>query len=199
MKDYFKYVILWLFFLPSLNSYSDTVNWDAAAPIGNPVANSLAIFTAPIFPNQFVATWAASSPLGQPVYSIYDGTSWSSAEAITTDNTRYAFINIYSSANLSGNVLATWTNKSTHYPFYSIYNGSSWSVPSAISTLYTSANDVYSSAISSTQFLATWVNRLSSTPYYGIPYYSIFDGSAWSNPLPIINSILIRITTNLIP
>lgn len=128
--------------------------------------------------NQTIATWSDSSSL-HPFFSTYDGSSWSTPAAISSNLTADVYTSFDSN---TGQTVATWTDIATHFPYYAIYDGLSWSTPAVISTntSFTALTDTYVSYnIDTDQIIATWANVV---PTY--PYFSVYNGT-WSTPAVI--------------
>ena len=113
-----------------------------------------------------------------PFYSIYNG-SWSTATAIpsSTVNFGHNVFNVYDPVR--DVYWAAWTDNTTGFPVFGYYNGS-WNL-GTISNTSSSGSSVFLATDSAGSILAVWSSG-------GIPMYSIYNGTMWSNALQISNS-----------
>lgn len=129
---------------------------------------------------EIVATWTDSAT-NYPTYSIYNGTTWSAPDTISSSITGAL---VYTSYNAdTQETVATWTNVSSHRPYYSVYDGMTWSAAALVSstdTFVAETNTFNSFNSSSNETVATWTDNNN-----GFPYYSLYDGATWSTPARI--------------
>src|SRR5581483_9492952 len=123
--------ILTLFggFLANLNL--ECAGWSPPVPITNqPGAEEDVFVVYDVAHDQTIALW--KNLLSQPVYSIWNGSSWSApvlidgASSITSASVIAAFGNTGNTGNI---VIATWSDSNAK-PTYAIWNGSApWQGP----------------------------------------------------------------------
>lgn len=130
-----------------------------------------------------MATWVSRDSPYTLYYSVFDGSSWTDP-AYIDDGTlqgKADVCNAYDSS--SGKVVATWVNNGDKRPYYGVYQGGVWTTTGYISSNsdYNAYEDVtISFNAASGTFMATW-----GTDEAGYPYYSIYDGSSWTEPTRI--------------
>lgn len=128
-----------------------------------------------------VAAWANTGD-SAPYYAVYDGSTWTTpgtpiplgASAGVNFNTTLT----YDAANQT--VIAFWSEVSTQLPFYAVFDGSSWTTPGTalpIDFVATGVyNDIHATYDPATQtVIAAWADSTTR-----LPYYTVFDGTAWS-------------------
>lgn len=165
--------------------------WSSAQPItSNPALASYSDVSVTFNPvsEEFMATWTLNSD-NTPYYSIYKNSMWSTPAPIATP--AQVFDVVFAAANtFNGDVIASWVESSspTHVKA-AIYTNGSWGTPVQISdTLINSAADdafvVYDPYRDTT--MITWASGYIPAR---LPYYSIYNGTSWSAPAIISNTI----------
>ncbi len=133
----------------------------------------------------FLVTWADNYPSDLPIYTIFDGSTWTTPSSIPSSSPAQTII--ASSFNSgTGTFLVTWGGiiSPLGYPFYATFDGSTWSTPAQIPSSSSLASAVFSAVNPSTgTFLAVWMDGNSTNPYY-----ATFDGTSWSTPAQIPGS-----------
>lgn len=136
---------------------------------------------------------------------FYDGTAWGAAHRVTptaamvsdpkvgflADN-RAVALWVQNKESLATIVTAGRTEPGLKEVYYALWDGAAWSAPAAITD---DANADGSPALATDRAtgraVAAWVRRL-NPPEAGTPHsvfaivYSIFNGTSWSAPLPIV-------------
>jgi autotransporter-like protein len=148
------------------------------------------IVTADAGRGSVIATWQ-DGVTSDPIASISTdgGVSWGSP--ITISGTNTVKDNVQSAYNsATGNIIATWLNKSTGFPFSSTSTdgGATWSaIPTQIASdsgtfdAVSTYNPVFNNIVS------TWVDSTTNLPMAAI---STNDGQTWSSPITISSSII---------
>ncbi len=114
-------------------TYSGAGPWSAPATIATASADNVFV-SYNSTDNETIATWLDKLNSYRPTYSVFNGTTWTTPAAITTDaanSTGRTLFTCFDSAN--NQTFATWGDASSN-PTYSIYNGSSWSSDALINT-----------------------------------------------------------------
>lgn len=154
---------------------------------------TLIFFSSPLMLPAAAMTMAAWSSDDDylPYYSIYDGTTWSTAAQISDfaevdDNVSVA----YNPTN--GKVVATWKyyaedlDPNIGKPYYAVYSGGSWSTAAPIPSetpLITQGNVYITFNPVTESFIATWGDN--DSPYH--PYYAIFDADGTPSLAEVIS------------
>lgn len=170
---------------PNYSIYNGT-SWTPPAQISSNSPAYDKVFAA-YNPNNgiVVATWVNSTDdegYLLPVYSVYNGTTWSPFQPISSDFNLRAEYNVYISFNpVTETFVATWGDNNSYLPYYVIFDATG--VPSAaavIDNTYGVYYDVYTSVNTANgDVIATWSEYNDSTPTYNL-YYSIYSSGSWS-------------------
>ncbi len=164
-------------------SFYNGTAWILTATIDTTHPARFDVFLSPgVTPNTLVATWTNGDNL-HPFYATSTGSlSWNPAAEIATSPLVGG--NVIPTIDLkTGQVVAVWKDTLSNAVAYSFFDGATWTMPAEID-LGTSTGcnfDAYVTSEVTGELVVTWSDR--TMP--GIPYFSIFQNSAWSAGAPI--------------
>ena len=131
--------------------------------------------------HQVVGAWTDSSFI--PIYSIYDGSNWSTGTPIPLGSTTYSYGIVLAYDLVSGTVFSAWGDLYTRVPYYSTYNGTTWANKAAIPPgVSNGVKSIVSMGFkeNTNQMFAAWSDTITN-----LPYYSIYNGLSWSTAATI--------------
>ena len=171
MKASCKSILTFLLFLSAAEGYCD---WSTPAPISTTSDATNNVITSVTVSGNFLATWQDSTT-HRPFFSIYNGTSWTTATTIAFSNLAIGTV-VDTAVSSSGPILAVW-NTPASAPTYSISsdNGATWSASHVIDAAGLPTFNVFCAASSAGQFIAIWQRASTSQPFF-----SIYNGTSWS-------------------
>ncbi|MEI8366251.1 MAG: hypothetical protein WCF65_07510 [Parachlamydiaceae bacterium] len=175
--------------IPYFSVYNGT-SWSTAAtiPLGTGSGVSDDIGLAYNAANStVVGAWGDSvASFNPPYYSVYNGTSWTTAATIPLGTSSGVDVDV-GLAYYPGNstVVAAWGDNpsGTHPPYYSVYNGTNWTTAATIPLgasvgVYVNISLIYDGA--NNTVMAAWNDHTDR-----VPYYSFFNGSSWTTAASI--------------
>jgi hypothetical protein len=186
-------------------AFYDGTGWTMPTSIDSSAVAYGDVFPCATGSGTFLATWvdnstssslaadAFNATINLPIYSYYDGTSWSAPAAITDAGSAYynVFTSFDPSLGTAGAFLATWKDVSSETPFYSLIEvGPSLTSTSAtqIPISQTVYSDVTSSFNATTgEFFITWLNDIGNSfpdysPIYDTVSFASVTTPVWGTP-----------------
>ncbi len=131
-----------------------------------------------------IAAWGDSTAL-VPYYSVFNGTSWTTAATIPPGASGGVYdVNLtYDAARET--VIAAWRDSATNAPYYSVFNGANWTtaatIPLGVGGSVGVDVDVFLTYDAATEtVIAAWGDSSSF-----LPYYSVFNGTDWTTAATI--------------
>lgn len=131
-----------------------------------------------------VAAWGDRLS-NQPIYAVFNGTSWTTpGTAIpqgTSSGVNYNVSLVFQGSN--NTIIAAWGDSNDYSIYYNVFNGTTWgsarTIPLGASVgVYQGVSLTYNSDTG--QVFAAWSD---STDY--LPFYSILNGTVWTTGAPI--------------
>ncbi len=162
-------------------SIFDGVAWSSALISGEAVQNLATLAYDDL--NGYLYTFWGKDVDYKPALSFFNGSTWSSPQEI--GGTSLVYNDIFAVFDkASSQLVAAWSDRATRTPYYSIFDGTSWSeslpIPMGGGTNQAQedvflAYDPYLGRV-----VATWADKVNF-----LPFYSIYNGESWGEPLPI--------------
>lgn len=154
----------------TLSSFFSAGNWSAPITIGTGTEDTSVAYRN----SNAVASWTNG---GVVTAAFYNG-SW---QVATPLGSVIADIPSIAGIDDAGNAIVVWLDNATADVMYSLYNGS-WSSAQSLSTASGNLQVAFDMAPNGTA-IAIWADAASNGQY------SVFNGTAWSSPLPFATGI----------
>lgn len=173
-------------------SHKDSMSWTRPINISNQSLGANACYSSmAIDSRDYVhVVWDMSTGSGNwdIFYSFYNDTIWSTPYQLSNSPYDDAFPAV--AIDKDDNLHATWRQRTTNGPiFYCKYNGTMWSPPEVIASILNSQSGASCVVVDSLNQPHVVFNNAIMPNDSSEIYYIYFNGSSWTAPLNLSNSI----------